>query len=162
MQRTDAQGRIEFPLRLLGAEDAVRAPNFRYLLHDSLLEWVQRSRKQSVPPLQNPRRVSSPESHKIPSPHPWHKMLSKYPYQIPSPFFCKIPSPQSHTISSTRSWTTSPATQTFDLSAHALSYPNHGFNRASATYSAPLPSLQPMHTNGSRRSRCKKQVPPTT
>ena len=43
------------------AQDVAGAPSFHRSVHNSLLEWVRKPRKQGVPPLQKPRRLSSPE-----------------------------------------------------------------------------------------------------
>ena len=69
---------------------------------------------------------------------------------------------ESHQISPTRSWVTSPPIQTFNLSNHALSCRNHGFNRAGVTSSASSCSLRGTRSDGSRLFQCQKRVPLTT
>lgn len=71
----------------------------------------------------------------------------------------RLSSQESHKIPLTRSWITSPPPKTSDPSELALSYPNHGFDRASATSSAPSPSLLGVWTVGLRRSRRHKRAP---
>ena len=74
----------------------------------------------------------------------------------------RSPSPRFHRILPTRFWITSRATQMFEPSELALSYPNHGFDRAGATSSIPSISLRGIWIDGSRRSRCRKRVPLAT
>ena len=69
--------------------------------------------------------------------------------------------PESHKISSTRSRISSPPIQTFNLSNHALSYRNCGFNRAGATSSALPSSLDGMRSDGSELSQSQNRVPLT-
>jgi len=91
----------------------------------------------------------------------WARKLQKQsvpPRQKPR----RSASPESHRISSTRFWITSPPTQILIPSKHVLSYPNHGFNHASGTSSAPSSSLRGIWTDGSRHSQRQKRVPPTT
>ena len=69
-------------------------------------------------------------------------------------------SPDSHKKSSTRSLTTSPPIQS--PSNHALSYPDRVLHRPGGTSSTPSSSPRGIWSDGSRRSRHRRRVPPIT